>query len=54
MYRVITGACESGTKYFVENAKTDKGTFTVSEIIELTEGQWGSDTLREFFKKDGE
>lgn len=51
MYRVITGACETGAKYFVENVlKTSKRTFTIKEIIELTEGQYGNSTFAEFFE----
>ena len=51
MYRTITGACESGTKYFVDNLKTKKKKFTIGEIIELTKGQYNSSILQEFFNK---
>ena len=48
-YRVITGACESGTKYFCENTNIpDK--CTVEEAIELTKGQYNSEKFKEFFK----
>jgi hypothetical protein len=48
-YRVITGACESGTKYFCENTNIpDK--CTVEEAIRLTKGQYNSDKFKEFFK----
>lgn len=51
MYRVITGACEFGVKNFVEQYKIDeKKKYTIKEIIELTEGQYGNQLLREFFK----
>ncbi len=50
MYRTITGACESGTRHFCENILKDKREkYTVKEIIELTEGQYNNDKLREFF-----
>ena len=50
MYRVITGACEAGTRNFIENTlKVKKKKYTVSECIELTEGQYGSDKFKEFF-----
>ena len=49
MYRVITGACESGTRYFVENNKTEKTEFKIKELIELTEGQFGNEIFKQFF-----
>ena len=52
MYRTITGACSNGTKYFVENNKDKvKESYKISEIVYLTEGQFGNDKLVEFFKK---
>ena len=49
MYRVITGACESGTRYFVENNKLpDK--LTVRKAIDLTKGQYGNEKFKEFFE----
>ena len=51
MYRVITGACESGTRYFVETILTDKKEkYTVQEVITLTQGQYNNEKLVEFFK----
>jgi hypothetical protein len=49
MYRVITGACESGTKYFMDNLNTKKKIATISEIIKLTQGQYGHSSLVDFF-----
>ena len=50
MYRVITGACEAGTRLFVEtNGDKIKETMTVAEIIEITEGQYGNGELKKFF-----
>lgn len=50
MYRVITGACESGTRYFVEqNQDKKRDKYSIKEIIELTKGQYGNDKLIEFF-----
>ena len=50
MYRCITGACEAGTRHFVENVlKTKKKKYTIKEVIEHTKGQYGSDKLQEFF-----
>ena len=48
MYRVITGACESGTRYFVEHNKIPRN-LTVAKIIEITENQYGNTKLKEFF-----
>ena len=51
MYRVITGACESGTKFFIEQNKLKDRKYTVREMIELTKGQYGNETLQKFFDK---
>ena len=40
-YRVITGACESGCRHFVESVGKTKRNYTVKEIIELTKCQYG-------------
>ena len=50
MYRVITGACEAGTKDFVEHLTKKKKKYTIQEIVTATPGQYGSDTFREFFE----
>jgi hypothetical protein len=50
MYRVITGACEFGTRSFVESLGEVKDQYTVSEVIKLTEGQWGHARLIEFMR----
>lgn len=52
MYRCITGACEAGTKHFVENILTvKKKKYTIQEVINLTENQYNNEKLKEFFKK---
>ncbi len=51
MYRVITGACEVGTKHFVSMLDKIKKKYTIAEIIQLTEGQYGSDNFKRFFEK---
>ena len=52
-YRVITGACAMGTRHFCETILGDKKKekYTVAEVIELTKGQYGADSFKEFFKK---
>ena len=51
MYITITGACESGTKYFVKNNIKDKDKkYSISEILELTKHQFGNNTLKNFFE----
>ena len=50
MYRAITGACEEGTKYFVESQDKVKRKYKISEIIEATKGQFGNELLIKFFK----
>ena len=51
MYRTITGSCEGGTKYFVENLKNKPKNITVEGLIELTKGQYNHNLLVDFFNK---
>jgi hypothetical protein len=49
-YRVITGACSYGTKDFVTNRlKRKQKKFTISEMIEVTKGEYGNKTFSNFF-----
>jgi hypothetical protein len=51
MYHDVTGACSSGTRYFVEqNKEKMKDKYSVREIIELTRGQWNNEALVKFVK----
>jgi hypothetical protein len=50
-YRVITGACEAGTRHFVESVGKTKEKYTVREIVALTDGQYGHDSYKTFFTK---
>lgn len=50
MYRVITGACQQGTQHFLDSLPELKEEYKVSEIIELTKGQYGSETFVRFFE----
>ena len=47
-YRAITGACAYGIKNFVESKGVKKESYTVSEIIEITNGSYGSDIFKAF------
>ncbi len=51
-YRVLTGACRLGVQEFLENrlAKT-KNEYLVSEVIELTKGEYGSQQFEQFFNR---
>jgi hypothetical protein len=49
MYRVITGASQAGTRYFVEQQKEVKDYYTIQEIINLTKSQYGNECLTKFF-----
>jgi len=50
-YRVITGTCSFGTKDFVNNKLgKPKKEYKISEIIEITEGQYGNESFKTFFK----
>ena len=50
MYRIITGACKAGTEQFLQTLGELKPEYTVQEIIELTKGQYGAETLKKFFE----
>jgi hypothetical protein len=51
MYICITGACSYGTRCFVEQTQDKiKSEYTVLELIELTQSQYGNDKFKEFFK----
>ena len=52
MYRVITRACRAGSERFVQSLGKLKKTYTLREIIEITQGQYGSDTFKKFFIED--
>lgn len=51
MYRTITGACVTGTRNFIQERlpKPHKDRYTIAEMIHLTEGEYGSDLIKEFF-----
>ena len=53
-YRVITGACSFGTRDFINNrlGNNKKDSYTIKEIINLTEGEYGNKTFKDFFCKD--
>ena len=46
IYRAITGACNYGTKMFMEERKLKK-TYTLEEILKETQGAYGSDKFKE-------
>ena len=50
MYRIITGACREGINQFLKSIKI-KDEYTVQEIIELTEKEYGNTVFKNFFKK---
>ena len=49
MYRVITGACSTGTKHFIESNSIKKKQYSITEIINITKGQYGCDSFSSFF-----
>ena len=50
-YRVITGACSFGRKDFIKNRlKEVKSNYSIEEIIAVTEGEYGNNSFKEFFK----
>jgi hypothetical protein len=49
-YRVITGACEFGVKEFISRkVPKPKKTYSVKEILSLTEGEYGHQQFKQFF-----
>ena len=51
-YRVITGACSTGTKMFIESKlMVRKEKYTIADIIFFTNGQYNSEMFRSFFDK---
>lgn len=52
MYRCITGACEGGVRGFVEAQAELKDEYTISELIELTKGQFRHEEFKEFFERN--
>lgn len=48
---MITGACAFGTRHFCESVLGDgkKDKYTIAEVIELTKGQYGAETFKNFF-----
>lgn len=53
-YRTITGACLTGTRYFIENKlpSPHKDKYTIREIIKLTNGEYGGEKFAKFFEKN--
>ena len=51
IYRTITGACGFGCKDFIKSNKVKKQDYSIHEIIDLTQNQYGSNKFKEFFKK---
>ena len=47
IYRAITGACQSGTQYFIERQGKTKAKYTLKEILTITKDQYGSERFKE-------
>ena len=47
-YRTITGACETGTREWMEQRETPEK-ITVKGIIDITQGAYGSESFKAFF-----
>jgi hypothetical protein len=50
-YRAITGACSFGVRNFVEMKGVAQKKFSIQQIIDMTNGQYGGDTFKRFFVK---
>ena len=51
MYRIITGACRTGTDSFIDSLNEIKDNYTIQEIIDITEGQYDYSVFKRFFNK---
>ena len=49
-YRVITGACSFGVKDFIQNSNIESKDYSIKQMIELTQGKYGNETFKAFFK----
>ena len=49
MYRVITGACATGTRNFIESKGLKKASYSPKEISDLTKGNYGNGEFKQFF-----
>ena len=49
-YRCVTGACSGGVEHFL-NKHNKKEKYTISEIIELTKGEYGNNDFEKFFQE---
>lgn len=45
VYRMVTGACQYGTTKSIESKGKPKKAYTLKEIVQLTNGQWGYDAF---------
>jgi len=50
MYRVVTGSCQYGVNQFLANNKIKKRNYTVAEILSLTNGHYGHESLVNFMR----
>ena len=46
VYRMVTGACQHGTKHFMESKGVLKSSYTLAEIIEQTQGAYGHEEFK--------
>ena len=51
LYRAITGACEAGTKHFVKSLNEVKKEYSIAEIIEITQGNYGAEDFKSVLEK---
>jgi hypothetical protein len=47
VYRIVTGACQYGTRAFMKQKGVLKEAYTLAEIVEQTRGAFGSERFRE-------
>ena len=48
-YRLITRACEFGTRKFIEEVGIEQRDYSIAEIVEITRGRYGASQFEQFF-----
>jgi hypothetical protein len=50
-YRAVTGACELGTQMFYESLESPKEEYSIRKVIEIVNGEYGSNEFANFFNE---
>ena len=50
IYRVVTGSCGMGVNDFIESNNIEDKKYTINEMIDITDKQYGNQQLKEYYK----